>query len=68
MIECTGTVAKISARSGSATAGATGTATAYHVHGCSFLLRFPLSNIDYQDIPASLSIQTCHNDREGEGR
>ena len=33
----------------------TGTASAYHMHGCSFLLRFPLSNIDYQDIPASLT-------------
>ena len=39
MFECTSTV----------------TATAYHVHGCSFLLRFHLSNIDYQDIPESLT-------------
>ena len=31
------------------------TATAHNVHGCSFLLRFSLSNIDYQDTPASLT-------------
>ena len=33
----------------------TGTATACHMHRCSFLLRFPLSNVDYQDIPVSLT-------------
>ena len=36
----------------------TGTTTAYHVHGCSFLLRFPLSNVDYQDIPNTQVIMT----------
>ena len=35
----------------------TGTATAYNVHGCSFLLRFSLSNVDYQDIHTSLNTQ-----------